>query len=165
MSFLVAVPDVVAAVAENVAGIGSSLSEVNAAAAAPTTMLLAAADDEVSTAIASVFSSHAQQYQALSARAAAFHAQFVQALAGAGGAYADAEAAGASSLQTLGQDVLGAINAPTQLLLRRPLIGNGTNGAANTGQAGGPGGLLWGSGGSGGSGGAGQAGGAGVPGT
>src|ERR1043165_7740426 len=44
------------------------------------------------------------------------------------------------------------INAPTQLLLGRPLIGNGANGAAGTGQAGGAGGILWGNGGTGGSG-------------
>lgn len=37
MSFVVAVPDVVATAAESVAGIGSSLSAVNAAVAVPTT--------------------------------------------------------------------------------------------------------------------------------
>ncbi|BCI92172.1 hypothetical protein NIIDMKKI_73780 [Mycobacterium kansasii] len=41
----------------------------------------------------------------------------------------------------------------------RPLIGNGTNGLPNTGQDGGPGGLLYGNGGNGGSGGPGQLGG------
>jgi fermentation-respiration switch protein FrsA (DUF1100 family) len=54
----------------------------------------------------SVFSSHARAYQALSGQAAAFHAQFVQALSGAGASYAAAEAANASPLQTLQQDVL-----------------------------------------------------------
>ncbi|MCV7091548.1 PE family protein, partial [Mycobacterium interjectum] len=161
MSFLVAVPDAVATAAENVAGIASSLSAANSAAAVPTTGVLAAAGDEVSTAIASLFTSHAAQYQALSAQAAAFHAQFVQALNAAGGAYASAEAANASPFQTAAQDVLGVINAPTNTLLGRPLIGPGTNGAAGTGQNGGPGGILWGHGGNGGSGGAGQAGGAG----
>ncbi|HWF30146.1 MAG TPA: PE family protein, partial [Mycobacterium sp.] len=161
MSFVVAVPDAMATVAENAASIGSSLRAASAAAAAPTTGLLAAASDEVSTAIASLFSSHAAQYQAVSAQAAAFHAEFVQVLGGAGGAYAAPEAASASPLQTLAQDVLGAINTPTQLLLGRPLIGNGTNGAAGTGANGGAGGLLIGNGGSGGSGGAAQAGGAG----
>ncbi|WP_131806177.1 PE family protein, partial [Mycobacterium alsense] len=140
MSFLVTVPDVVATAAENVAGIGSSLSAVNAAAAGPTTGLVAAAEDEVSAAIAALFSGHAAEYQAISAQVAAFHERFVQALAGAGGAYAAAEAANASPLQALGQDVLGAINTPTQLLLGRPLIGNGANaapGSGANGQAGG----------------------------
>jgi hypothetical protein len=67
----------------------------------------------------------------------------------------------ASPLQTLGQDVLGVVNAPTEALLGRPLIGNGANGAPGTGQAGGPGGILFGNGGAGGSGAPGQAGGAG----
>jgi hypothetical protein len=82
-----------------VARIGSSLSETNAAATLPTTSLVAAAADEVSTAIASLFSGHAQQFQALSARAAAFHARFVQALTNASTSYAAAEA---SDTQTLG---------------------------------------------------------------
>ncbi|WP_436405594.1 beta-1,3-glucanase family protein [Mycobacterium gordonae] len=54
------------------------------------------------------------------------------------------------------------INAPFNALLGRPLIGKGRNGAAGTGQAGGPGGLLWGDGGDGGSGAAGQTGAAGT---
>ena len=49
------------------------------------------------------------------------------------------------------QGVLGVINAPTNYLLGRPLLGNGTDGAAGTSQAGGPGGILWGNGGNGGS--------------
>jgi PE family len=60
-------------------GIGSSLSAADAAATLPTTAVVAAAADEVSTAIASLFSGHVQQFQALSAQAAAFHARFVQA--------------------------------------------------------------------------------------
>ncbi|WP_459797710.1 PE family protein, partial [Mycobacterium riyadhense] len=156
MSFVFAASDVVAMAAENLAGIGSSLTVANAAAAVPTSGLLAAAGDDVSAAIAALFSSHAQQYQTLSAEAAAFHSRFVQALTGAVGAYATAEAANA-----LEQGMLGAINAPAAALLGRPWIGNGTNGAPGTGEAGGPGGLLLGNGGNGGSGAPGQAGGAG----
>ncbi|WP_142282226.1 PE family protein, partial [Mycobacterium sp. IEC1808] len=148
MSFVIAVPEVVASAASDVAGIGSMIGAAKAAAAAPTTGVLAAAGDEVSAAIASVFSTHAQEFQALSDQAAAFHNQFVEALAGAGGLYAGAEAANASPLASL----LGVINTPTELLLGRPLIGNGANGAAGTGAAGGAGGILFGSGGNGGSG-------------
>ena len=79
MSYLIAAPDMLAGSAADVAGIGSSLSEANAAAAASTTRVIAAARDEVSAAIASLFSGHGQQFQALSAQAAAFHSQFVQA--------------------------------------------------------------------------------------
>lgn len=50
------------------------------------------------------------------------------------------------------QNVVAAINAPTNTLLDRPLIGDGTNGAAGSGEPGGPGGILWGNGGNGGSG-------------
>lgn len=79
---------------------------------------------------------HGQTYQALSARAAAFHERFVQALATGGGAYAAAEAASVSPLQS----ALDLLNAPTQALLGRPLVGNGANGAPGTGANGGDGG-------------------------
>lgn len=112
------------------------------AAAAPTTGLVAAGADEVSTGIAAVFGAHEAEYQALSDRAAAFHAQFVQALTAGAGSHALAEAANASPLQTLEQDLLNAVNAPTLAMFGRPLIGNGGNGGA--GGAGGAGGLLFG---------------------
>jgi hypothetical protein len=96
--------------------------------------VLAAAGDEVSAAIASVFGAHVQAYQALSAEAAAFHQQFVQLMSTAVGQYAGAEAANASPLQTIEQDLLGVIKAPTEALFGRPLIGNGANGTAPGGQ-------------------------------
>ena len=133
----------------DLAGIESALSAAHAAAATSTTQLLAAGADEVSAAIAGLFSSHGQDFQALSAQASAFHGQFVRALSAAGGAYSLAEAANASPLQTVEQAVLGVINAPTNALFGTPLIGNGTDGAPGTGQAGGPGGLLFGNGGNG----------------
>lgn len=148
MSYVLATPEMVAAAANNLAQIGSTLSAANAAALAPTTGVLAAGADEVSAAVASLFSGHAQAYQTLGTQAAAFHERFIQALSTAAGAYGSAEAANASPLQ----QALNVINAPTQTLLGRPLIGNGTNGAPGTGQAGGPGGLLYGNGGNGGSG-------------
>src|SRR5882757_1917134 len=138
MSYLVAAPDMLAAAASDMASIGESLSAAHSAAAAPTTAVMAAAADEVSAAIASLFSSHGQAFQALSAQAATFHTEFLQALNGAGQAY-----------------------APTEALLGRKLIGNGTNGAPGTGQAGGAGGILLGNGGNGGSGAPGRIGGKG----
>uniref|UniRef100_UPI0003680D8B PE family protein n=1 Tax=Mycobacterium tuberculosis TaxID=1773 RepID=UPI0003680D8B len=71
--------------------------------------------------IGSLFSGHAQAYQTLGTQAAAFHERFIQALSTAAGAYGSAEAANASPLQ----QALNVINAPTQTLLGRPLIGNG----------------------------------------
>lgn len=162
MSLLIE-PALVADAAGDLAGIGSSVAAAHRAAAASTTAVVAAAGDEVSAALASLFSGHALDYQALGAQAEAFHAQFVRALSTGAGAYAATEAAGTNPLQLLGQDVLGAINLPTELLVGRPLIGNGLNGAPGTGQAGGPAGILLGSGGSGGSGTTGQAGGPGGP--
>jgi hypothetical protein len=105
MPYVIAAPDMLAAGAADVAGIGSSLSEANGAAAASTTRVIAAGSDEVSAAIASVFSVHGKAFQALSAQAAAFHSQFVQAFDAGAGAYAGTEAANAGPLQTLAQDL------------------------------------------------------------
>ncbi|WP_079082804.1 PE family protein, partial [Mycobacterium tuberculosis] len=159
MSFVLVSPSQLMAAAADVAGIGSAISAANAAALAPTSVLAAAGADEVSAAVAALFSAHAGQYQQLGARAALFHEQFVQALTGAASAYASAEATNVE------QQVLGLINAPTQALWGRPLIGNGGNGfsqttAGLTGGTGGSAGLI-GNGGNGGAGGAGANGGAG----
>src|ERR1700753_3156091 len=148
MSFVIAAPEFLASAATDLANIGSTLGAANAAAGTQTPRVLAAAEDEVSAAIALVFSAHGQDFQALSAQAAAFHAQFVEALTGAGGAYVGAEAANTSPVQA----VLGPINAPFLALLGRPLIGDGANGAAGTGAPGGAGGILIGNGGNGGGG-------------
>ncbi|MCV6985001.1 PE domain-containing protein [Mycobacterium shinjukuense] len=161
MSYLIAAPDLLMTAAADVAVIGSSVRAANLAALAPTSTLMAAAGDEVSAAIATLLSGHAKEYQALSAQVAAFHEQFVRALTAAGQAYAAAEAANANPLQTLVDDTLRVINAPTNFLLGRPLIGDGVDGAPGTGQPGGDGGILWGNGGAGGSGGPGQSGGRG----
>ncbi|MCV7078421.1 PE family protein, partial [Mycobacterium szulgai] len=143
--------EVVIAAARDLVGIGTSISEANAAAAAPTSMLLAAGGDEVSAAVAAFFRAHAHEYQALSDQANLFHQRFAAALHAGGGTYASAEAGN--------QQLLNLVNAPAQALLGRPLFGNGVNGAPGSGAAGGPGGLLFGNGGNGGSGAAGQAGG------
>ncbi|MCV7078466.1 PE family protein, partial [Mycobacterium szulgai] len=146
MSFVIAVPDVLSTAASDLAGIGSALDSAGAAAAAHTTGLLAAAQDEISVAIAELFGAHGQAYQSASAQAAAFHQQFVQTLTGSAGSYATAESAAAQPLQSL----LDVVNAQFVAQTGRPLIGNGTNGAAGTGQNGGAGGWLIGNGGAGG---------------
>lgn len=115
MSYLIAAPDVLTFAAAEAAGIGSSITSANLSALAPTSTVMAAAADEVSTAIASLFSGHALDYQALSKQVAAFHEQFVMAVNAASGAYAAAEAANAGPLQPVLDQVLGAINAPTNL--------------------------------------------------
>ncbi|WP_459797704.1 PE family protein, partial [Mycobacterium riyadhense] len=153
-SFVIASPDFQAAAAAVLAEINETIGAANAAAASSTTQVLAAASDEVSATIAKLFCGYGYEYQALSAQAAVFHAQFVRALNAGAGAYAAAEAANASSvqprqpLQVLQRDVLAAVNAPTQVLLGRPLIGNGADATA-PGQSGGNGGILYGNGGAG----------------
>lgn len=122
MSNVMVVPGMLSAAAADVASIGAALSAANGAAAPTTAGVLAAGADEVSAAIASLFSGYARDYQALSAQMARFHQQFVQALTASVGSYAAAEAANASPLQALEQQVLAAINAPTQTLLVHPLI-------------------------------------------
>ncbi|WP_278248587.1 PE family protein [Mycobacterium decipiens] len=123
---------------------GASLAAGNAAAASSTTAVVSAAADEVSTAIATLFSHHARGYQTVADQAAAFHSQFVRALTAGAGSYALAETAGASPLQS----VIGALPASAQTLLSRPLIGNGAN-ATTPGGHGADGGWLFGSGGNG----------------
>lgn len=137
MSLLVAAPECLAAAAADLQYIGSGLRSANIAAAFPTSGLLAAGADEVSTAIASLFSGQALTYRAVSAQAAIFHPQFVQALTAGAGAYAAAEAASASPLQGL----VDAINAPVLAATGRPLIGNGAD-ATTPGGNGGDGGIL-----------------------
>jgi PE family len=153
MSFVTAVPEALATAASDLANLGSTISQANASAAAATTGVLPPAADEVSEAIAALFGSQAQQFQALSSQAAAFHNQFVQALNGSGASYAGAEATAASAMQNVSPaQALDAMNAPAQGLLGRPLIGNGANGGTinGVGQPGEPGGILYGNGGNGG---------------
>ncbi len=135
MSYVIAAPEVMTTAATDLADIGSTLSAARAAAATQTTGVLAAAEDEVSAAIATVFSAHGQGFQALGAQAAAFHERFVQALTAGAGSYVSAEAANvaaftANPAQTVGQDLTNLINAPSLALTGRPLIGNGANAAA-----------------------------------
>lgn len=147
MSFVVAAPEMMAQAATRLAVVGSAVDAAHAVATAPTTRILAAAADEVSAAIATVFSQQASEYQTLSAHAAAFCTQHVQNLHAAASSYAGTEAADVQQL------LLGLINAPTSTLLGRPLIGNGANGMTNAqgmGTPGAAGGILYGNGGNGG---------------
>ena len=72
MSLLVAAPEVLASAATDLEGIRSALSAAEVAAATPTSGVVAAGADEVSTAVASLFSGHGQAYQELSARVLRF---------------------------------------------------------------------------------------------
>lgn len=155
MSFLTVGPQLVTKAAADVAGIEILLRQASQAAAASTTGVLAPAGDEVSAAIADLFSRYAREYQALSTRAAGFQSELARALSAAAAEYAAADAAAASdlSVQTIEQGVLEIINLPTNLVLGRPLMGDGASGTTNAqgiGTPGGGGGLLIGNGGRGG---------------
>lgn len=80
VSFVITAPELISAAATDLAGIGSTISAANAAASASTTAVAAAAADEVSTAVATLFGAHAQQYQSLGSQMAAFHDDFVRIL-------------------------------------------------------------------------------------
>ncbi len=107
MSFVVAATEAVAAAAQDLTNIGSTIDAASAVAGASTRGELASAADQVSVAVGQLFSEHAEAYQSIRAQMAEFHAQFVQAVSGAGQAYAAAEADNAAPMQTGARDLLG----------------------------------------------------------
>ncbi|BDB39931.1 MULTISPECIES: PE-PPE domain-containing protein [Mycobacterium] len=115
MSYLATQPQLITDAAENLAGIRTALASANAAAAGQTTGLAAAAADEVSQAAAALFRAFGLEYQDVVGQAAAFHDEFNRVLAAAGGAYAEAEAAGAAALAAASP--IEALLAPLQPML------------------------------------------------
>jgi PE family len=108
MSSLSITPDIVSAASENLQNVGSELRRAGAAAASQTTAVAAPAADEVSAAITSLFGAHAQEFQSASARAAAFHDEFVNLLTGGAAQYVGTEAANVQ------QTLANVVNAPAQ---------------------------------------------------
>ncbi len=68
MSSVIAAPELITNAATDLANIGSTISEANAAAATQTTGVLAAAEDEVSAAIAGCFPATASGFRRLALR-------------------------------------------------------------------------------------------------
>ncbi len=124
MSYVLAAPDVLAAAAADLEAIGSTIGGAGVAAAGPTSGVVAAAGDEVSAAIASVFATYGQEYRAFIDQAAAFHAEFMKALAAAGNFYAEAEASGAVALS----NAVGEYTAPLEAVLGQTPVGAGMPG-------------------------------------
>ncbi|WP_211695600.1 PE domain-containing protein [Mycobacterium spongiae] len=120
MSFVNVAPEMVAAAAANLEGIGSTITAANAAVAAQTTEVVAPAADEVSVAIAALFGTHGEAYQTLSAQAELFHRQFVEALNFGVGSYVSTEAA---NVQQTARNAVNTVNTATQTLLGSPLLG------------------------------------------
>jgi PE family len=135
MAYLIAAPEMMTAAAADLATIGSNVNAAHAAAAPRTVAVLPAAADEVSAAIASVFANHAQAFQELAGKAAAFNDQFVQTLKSGGAAYAQTEATSAAGLLSLLSpllsllppgiqiDLLTAVALAPFLLIFSPFIG------------------------------------------
>lgn len=98
MAYLLAQPAAMAAAATELGAIGTSIRQATAAAAGPTSGVLAAAADEVSEAVAALFSGHGLEFQAVSERVAVFQGELVEALTATGTAYSDVEAANAGAL-------------------------------------------------------------------
>ena len=106
MSFLLVTPEALGSAAADIRQIGSTVGAGNLAAAIPTIQLTTAATDEVSVAIAAVFGTRPNQYQAAAALAATYHERFARALSAAAASYAGAEA----SIDTTLRDVVTAAN-------------------------------------------------------
>jgi hypothetical protein len=98
MSFVTALPAMLASAAGELQIIGAAVDAGNTAAAAPTTGVVPAAADEVSALTAAQFAAQGALYQELSAQATAIHEQFVSTLATSAGSYAATEAANAAAV-------------------------------------------------------------------
>ena len=95
MSFVTTQPEILAAAAADLQGIGAAMAAQNAAAAPPTTGVVPAAADEVSALTAARFAMQASAYQAISAQASAIHDLFVDTLATSARSYGATEVANA----------------------------------------------------------------------
>jgi hypothetical protein len=104
-------PDLLATAATDLVDIRTTVGSANTAASAPISSLAAAAEDEVSAAIAALFSGYGQEYLRVGAVASAFHEAFERALTNSGLAYAATEAANAAAAE------LDSIVAPIRSLL------------------------------------------------
>lgn len=109
MSYVIATPEALVAASAELTGLGEAIKGAVAAAAPSTTGIVTAAADEVSAAIARFFGGYAREFQALTAQTLVFQAEFERALSSAGAAYAAAEAASVSPLQSLLQPLFGGV--------------------------------------------------------
>lgn len=104
MSLLSIAPDLVSAASGNLANLGAAVRTATATAAGQTTAIAAPAADEVSAAVTALFGARGQEFQALSAKAAAYHDEFVNLLNGGAAQYLSTEVANAR------QTVMNAVN-------------------------------------------------------
>ncbi len=113
MSFVMTLPEALAAAAAKLEGIGSGMAAQNAAAAAPTTAIVPAAADQVSALQATQFSAFGNLYQSVSAQAQAIHQQLASTLGSNAGSYGAAEATNqATAASTPLSGILGLFSTP-----------------------------------------------------
>lgn len=113
MSYLVTAPAALAAASGDLSLIGAAITEAAVAAAPSTSAIVAAAADEVSAAIAGLLRGYADEFQAVTAQTALFHAEFERALSAAGAGYASAEAANFAPLGPKAATVGALLNFAT----------------------------------------------------
>jgi hypothetical protein len=92
MSYVIAAPEMMTSAASDLAAIGSNVNAAHMVAAARTTSVIPAAADEVSAGVAHLFSSYAQDFHGLAAKAAAFGDQFTTNLKAGAFSYSELEA-------------------------------------------------------------------------
>ncbi|AYE93878.1 hypothetical protein C0J29_02805 [Mycobacterium paragordonae] len=95
MAYVVATPDFLTAAAGDLAALGSTVTAAGAVAAHSTTSLLAAAEDEVSTAVATLFSAFGREYQAVARQTSQYQEGLALRLATTANAYQATELANA----------------------------------------------------------------------
>jgi len=133
MSYVRTSPELMTTAAAELEAIGASIGTATAAAAGSMSGVPAAGGDEVSAATADVFRAYGQEFRRTVDDAVAFHAGFARALAAAGNAYAEAEAATAALL--FGRTPIGAPAALTRLASANPITALIMGGTENPGPA------------------------------
>lgn len=123
MSYVLTQPPAMTAAATELAGIGTAISEAAASVAGPTTTIATAAADEVSAAIAQLFATFGQEYQAVNAQLGSLYSQFTQKLAAAANAYFGDEAISAASLV---KGATAGLFTPTSPTAVPPVFGQNT---------------------------------------
>lgn len=97
MTGMLVQPELMATAAADIAGLGATLGDVNAAAAEWITGVSATAADEISEATARLFNAFGNEYQAAMRQVTVFHTGFTRALEAAAGMYLQTELASAAA--------------------------------------------------------------------
>jgi PE family len=99
MSYVTALPEMLASAAGDLESVGRAMVAGNMAAADSTTGVVPAAAEEVSALTAMHFAAHGLLYQELSAHAAAVHELFVTTMGASACSYGCAEAANSAAVR------------------------------------------------------------------